>query len=163
MEELKAFINGIKPAILLLEGDEEVDSLLSYPHVYVEISEYGKHILFFRNEASKKEWVKSTIGVDRQELHRLLGLTLGYPPKAVNFFVANLGEHLRDKTVTVRYSGINFGGSIDDLEENIKWIWDSYQQKSASKVRYGSTVVYIPYRDEIELKRIYDQLNTYHD
>jgi hypothetical protein len=65
-----------------------------------------------------------------------LGLTLGFPPKAVEFYVTYYEWQLHDRSAAVayyfshkvgyRYAGVMCEGHIDDLIENAEWLWNRY-------------------------------------
>jgi hypothetical protein len=71
------------------------------------------------------------------ERHHILGIALGYPPKAVDFYTRYYDWQLREREaakywffthkVGMKYHGIMFVGHIDDLEANARWLWDTYQ------------------------------------
>ncbi|RAL22562.1 hypothetical protein [Thermoflavimicrobium daqui] len=114
-----------------------------------------------------------------QEFHRLqpwecqitvLGETLGYPPKAVSFYVNHWVNLQKDQDqervnyathhVGLKYCGINCSSSIVDFTDNIKWFWDTYEQPIAiwvvvDMLKYDMGADFrIPYRDGQELYNV---------
>lgn len=137
MMPYQSFLSGIKPACF-----ENLDLL--DPEIQAQLKRYPFHqnyenaAIFFQNEALKEQFLQQTEGLslDSPTYHKVLGLTLGFPPKAVEFYANYYEWQLRDRTSAVhhyfthkvgyRYAGVMCEGHIDDLVENAEWLWNRY-------------------------------------
>jgi hypothetical protein len=170
MKELQAFQLGIKPTALFAEGQEQYKELLTYPHVPVNILSYRKQSLFFHTEKQKKEWINRTNRMDHTslEFHKELGLVLGYPPLAVEFFIRRLKskregqneevDKMSKESIGLNYAGIVCNSCVDDLIENAKWLWDTYHQDLTLRVRFDTSYIPVEYRDTEGLRSLKKQL-----
>lgn len=133
----ESFLLGVKPACFEMVTRlkrEVLKELKKYPHHYK--NENGA--IFFRNEAMKRNFLLDTEGLSTTDpvYHKILGLTLGFPPKAVDFYANYYGWQLKDREeakryffthkVGFRYMGIMCEGHIDDIKENAAWLWERY-------------------------------------
>lgn len=137
--EIQSFLYGYKPAYLHAAGfkfpyqtKDEVKQLDKYPCIegIFSPSSYAQ-VLYFQNHQLKENFLLSGIDYrkDSREFQLLLGETLGYPPKAVRYFVNHYWNEVdteRSDKIGMHYCGISFVACIDDLEENSKWLWDTY-------------------------------------
>lgn len=147
--QIGAFLGGWKPAVLArafklcddqeifeaeLKGDylwmhrlqKEAQKLLQYPHTVTDIIE-GKrrkkdgkryvlfHALFFQTEDKKALFLEM---FQQKPIDTAIGLALGFPPKAVEAF-----EQGR-RGIGIDYNGIQFASPIEDVAENLQWLWD---------------------------------------
>lgn len=124
--EVKLFLAGIKPALALsLKQSEDLESELSrFPKL--ELNSYN---LYFRSE-TEKEFLLSEDGVYSREdgsvrriRSEVLGLALGYPYKAVEYFCSDRYK----ERVQVNWHGINFICHPSDVHECagvMEWTYD---------------------------------------
>jgi hypothetical protein len=130
-----SFLMGYKPACFenLDRLDSEIlEKLRRYPFHQI----YDNTVIFFQNETLKDQFLQQTRNLSPKspEFCRVLGLALGFPPKAVEFYVDYYRWQIHDRKnaltyffshkVGYRYIGIMFEGHIDDLFENAGWMWD---------------------------------------
>ena len=132
MNHLDAFMLGIKPACLLSKADKDdrvsFNKLIASELPKVEIN--SNLTLFFQNEKLKQDFLDQYQDIEfgTNEYHHLIGLTLGFPPKAVDFFVQSLtDQRLWDQSVRYDYWGYLFSGSghKDDAQAISKWLWSN--------------------------------------
>ncbi|MFC7443499.1 hypothetical protein [Laceyella putida] len=170
MNEIISFKNGIKPSLLLEESQPGFDEMLSFPHVSIHLLEGARQCLFFPDEREKMNWMQRTASLSHTTpaFHKELGLVLGYPPKAVDFFVRRIQcqkeghleelERLKAKRVGLHYAGISCNGNVDDLIENVYWLWDTYEVDDVLHVRWDTTFLPVPYREKNVLNTVCEQL-----
>lgn len=173
----KGFLLGIRPACY--ENIERIkpevkEELIKYPHVLDE-----KFGMFFHNESDRHTWIEQTSGLEPGSVAyvKRLGETLGYPPKAVDFYSKHwlrvTVEGNKDKSyffsvkVGMVYCGIQCAGHVDDLEENVQWLWNRYEQpydiviKIIMDLNFRSpdfiepVELNIPYRDFTRLSEVH--------
>ncbi len=135
----EAFLEGRKPATYVNLGIISRPELISKLMKYPKINEFGDFWMFFRNDRMKSRYMKQMNGIKpgTPERQYILGITLGYPPKAVDFYTRYFEWQLRERevakdwffthNVAMKYHGIMFVSHVDDLEENARWLWDTYQ------------------------------------
>ena len=137
------FEQGIKPALLvggfnsLRRGEttkraEYLDERLSkYPKI--SFSHRGNK-LYFQNEQARKQFLSVGIttttigGVDYRDYSRwYLGIALGFPPSAVDFF-CGLPDELWKKTdkTFIDYYGIAFTCRREDVDNCLLWCNEHY-------------------------------------
>ncbi|WP_044640479.1 hypothetical protein [Risungbinella massiliensis] len=134
---IEGFLKGIKPACyesIERISDEHLQELQSYPHL-----DNGREVIYFQSadllqtfegkvkylEKGSPDWVA------------VLGETLGYPPKAVQYYTEHWKRHLVDQEaeriyhqnhhIGMKYAGIQSASHIQDLIENVHWFWNTYQ------------------------------------
>jgi hypothetical protein len=119
MNDIKAFLMGIKPAILISNVMAKLPALAKYPRI-----ERKHNTMFFQDEGTKRRFEKDAKSAGFRDI---VGHYLGYPPKAVEWFGANMGnfEKFELEKVGVKYLGRQFTSSIDDLEDNVRWLWEN--------------------------------------
>lgn len=159
MESIEAFLKGIKPALF----ERPNDKLLQFP--YVEI---GDLLLFFQSVEQKQDFVERSMGLSfgSPGFDRLLGFTLGYPPRAIEYYVKTRHSQSDIKEwvfreASIHYVGQNFVTSIEDLRENVQWVWDTYsypEELYLSFVRYENgqlvaEMIPVDYRNHSELEK----------
>lgn len=172
---INAFRLGIKPAFLCTTLQEKFmknhfAELLDYPHTTVDILPEDQHhcFLFFQNEKMKQEFLQKVFGLekDHPELHKQIGLVLGYPPRAVAFFYKNRLDKLKRDGISLSYVGGSCIMDLDDLVENAIWYWNQYQFHDEMLVGYADPIdgyykrIAIPYLDHQQLKRVYQDLKA---
>jgi len=142
----QSFLAGIKPTCF-----ENLDRLA--PEIRTRLFQYPFHqtdenaAIFFQNESLKRSFLQQTQHLDRQspEYQRVLGQTLGFPPKAAHFYARYYEWQLRNRSealgyffthkVGYRYAGIMCEGHIDDLVENAEWLWDQYYVENTMTIK----------------------------
>ena len=180
MRTVDAFLKGYKPAFLEIPHErwktEHMEYLLeNYP--YVSEKDYDllsgrRFYLFFQNELIQSlfyaEVKRSTLSV--KEADRILGTILGFPPKAVDFYVrmmeekrqGNLEEYkrMRDRKIGLIYCGCSFSSNIEDFEINALWLLDKYPYEEAKKdgmyIRLDGERIQVPIES-------YHQLEEFHE
>ena len=168
MRTVDAFLKGYKPAFLEIPLErfktEHMEYLLeNYP--YVSEKDYDllsgrPFYLFFQNELVEylfyAEVKRSTLS--EKEADRILGTVLGFPPKAVDYYVrimeeerrGNLEEcqRMRDRKIGLIYCGCSFVTDIEDLEVNALWLLDKYPYEEAKKdgmyIRWNGERIQVP-------------------
>lgn len=126
--EFEAFLAGHKPA-LLCHCDEDREFLQKltesrFPKVQIR----GDLTLFFQNEMLKDQFLTQSKGLEpgTPEHHRLLGITLGYPPIAADYFARSWTDRrLWDESVAFDYCGLFFAGHINDVIPIAEWLWSN--------------------------------------
>lgn len=167
MNEYQLFKMGFKSAIYdtilsSLMRDYLAELRKEYPYINKGIGLIPETTtyMFFQNEELKVSFEERVAGVkvDSYEFHRILGYALGYPPKAVDFFVRCLQEPgLEHYKVGMHYMGVSCNGSIDDLVENCHWLWDTYTIPDIRKlleVRIGYNFYSVDYKDVDRLREL---------
>ncbi|WP_044640537.1 hypothetical protein [Risungbinella massiliensis] len=137
MMPYESFLQGIKPAcfeVITWLKPEVLGQLEKYPYHYRNENE----AIFFQNEAMKYTFIQETEGLSIKNplYQKILGNTLGFPPKAVDFYSHYYGWQLTDREEAERYffthkvgfrhMGVMCEGHIEDIEENAKWLWARY-------------------------------------
>lgn len=133
------FLLGIKKVILSSAQWSKFDLLKrNYPCIDKTLfpalpsGEEGEEHLFFYDEELKEEiYLKYIKGNEHikpytEEYHRLLGTILGFPPKAVDFFSSGEHEKQPHKKVFLQFCGVQCVASIDNLVEDVEWLWEKY-------------------------------------
>jgi hypothetical protein len=135
ISSIDAFKMGMKPAYLTTSESKDVENelleLKGYPCLDegIEIADEGEFYLFFQNHSEMKSFLKETEGLSpkSKEFQMILGLTLGYPPKSVEYFGAKWDdESLGDYGVALTHAGSTAITHIDDLVEVAQWFWNTY-------------------------------------
>lgn len=126
LNEYVAFLSQKKPACLYSKRDKDdreyVISLLSMDYPHYDIYHL---VLFFQNEQQKSQFVEQYQGIEFRsaEHHRLIGLTLGYPPLAVEHFVRSFKEGNFEDSVGIYYHGYTFSSHKEDVYAIANWLW----------------------------------------
>ncbi|WP_028776610.1 hypothetical protein [Shimazuella kribbensis] len=166
--DVDAFLLGMKPAHYGNTGCpttmKYIDKLKRYPYVTngIDISD-DDYFLFFQNNELKNEFLDKLKNVKPRspEFHKLLGVTLGYPPAAARFFATCMSRtSLESYRLAIHYAGIRCVSHVDDLVENAIWLWDRYTEQEDMKIMVN-TSLYPVIRYDIErlneIKRIQQQ------
>lgn len=160
MNPVESFIRGIKPALhepaMNQRLVKELPRLIkNYPYLTEGIDLYDgtQFYLFFQNEEMKKKFLEDTKGIKPRSIpfHKALGLALGFPPKAVDFYCRCLQLEEEGKPepprVGIHYCGLNFSSDPADLTENITWLWERYQYKDILHVRIDTEMIPVEFGD----------------
>jgi hypothetical protein len=156
MVDHEAFLKGIKPALYRAynQGLAELFPILKeYPHLKDHTGRY----LFFQTEEKKQEYVDriQQIDLNSPEYHKMLGLLLGYPPKAVDFYVRKCTDRsLSEVSIGLGYSGVRCVSDVRELIENTIWLWDTYQLDEEMRLMVEGEFIYVSYRQMEELKKV---------
>jgi hypothetical protein len=140
--EVTSFLAGLKPAILVkkkkyikgvLSAEKSTPfSRLEKDYPYIEFTHLNS-VLFFQDDFAR-EWFEANGCIcfyspvlDKWIQHfkqDVLGLILGYPPKAVESFVSKLGVNrpTPGDRVSINYYGIHFVCEPQDVPECIDWL-----------------------------------------
>jgi len=132
----EAFLDGYKPALLIEKTSPNLHLLEGYPsYPYDE-----KNIFFFQNERVERKFLQqiSNLKKDSYEECCLVGLTLGYPKKSVEFFAKE--EEARNRTgelpnqnirIGMIWAGFWFTTNLYIMLEEAKWMWETYTHPRA--------------------------------
>lgn len=138
MTDIKAFLSGYKPAFLYNRGhkkpwfyeDQEVKALGQYMHINVVNVEKAKNLtLYFQGQSEYDHFLQQTKStkIGSFTWYKELGLILGYPPRAVDHYVSRMQDPTIQKhEVGVHFYGIGCKGHVQDIEANVRWLWDTY-------------------------------------
>lgn len=142
----------------------------NYPYIdkdvlpFLKDEEYDSFI-FFYDENVKAEMMKnyiqgkSHIKKLSEEYHRLLGTILGYPPNAIDFYSSGGFKREPHKRIVLRFCGVECVASVDDLVEDVQWLWEKYPYPDADivTIQYRYEYVELPYGDVKHVKKIQQQ------
>lgn len=183
MKTVDAFLKGYKPAFLEVPNNEfttEKLGLLLSNHPYVDEKAYDllngrEFYLFFQDEAVharfQAEIERTTF--TKGEIDRVLGTILGFPPKAVDFYVRMLTEkrngnveayqRMKNRKTGMIYCGCCFGSDVNDFVENALWLLDKYPYEEAKEdgmfVRIGlEPRLPVPIHDYRKLKEFHEYI-----
>lgn len=170
--DIKAFLSGHKPAFLYNQKEkpwfyeeDEVQALKKYPLVQVDVELAQNQTLYFQCEQERRDFIQRTqdLIMNSPSWLRELGLVLGYPPKAVDFYVAlKQDPALESQAVGIHFNGIGCTGNIDIIE-NVCWLWERYPSswfQQDVEISYKKGWYTIPYGDLVTLKRVEQQIKT---
>lgn len=138
----QAFLDGYKPSIIVLQTNQYFDQLKDFPHIH-PFDRHPESYIFFQNEQLKKEYAAKKEGIDAftYEDHILLGLTLGFPRRSVEWFAKmrriedETGEFPQEDTIFgigISWAGFYFGTHLDLAAREIAWLWQTYTSPLAA-------------------------------
>ncbi|WP_198054009.1 hypothetical protein [Thermoactinomyces sp. CICC 23799] len=183
LRTVDAFLKGYKPAFLDIPLErwktEHMEYLLeTYP--YVGQNDYDllsgrPFYLFFQNELIQSLFhaeVKRSGTLSAKEADRILGTILGFPPKAVDFYVrmmeeerkGNIEEYhrLRGQKIGLIYCGCSFATDIEDLEINALWLLDKYPYEEAKEdgmyIRLDGERIRVPIESYRQLAEFHESI-----
>ena len=163
MHDVDAFLIGMKPALYGNTGSptmiNNMDKLLSYPYVTkgIDIFDGQDFFLFFQNERLKDDFVNQVKNIQPRSpgFHELLGITLGYPPKAAKFYArCQENEHLYDYSIGIMYGGVRCVSHIDEVIENSSWLWDRYTDDKDLRIQINGNHYSVNQYDTEELDKV---------
>lgn len=140
----QAFLDGYKPVTLGWKGKlfNEIyyEQLIQYPYINpYEGSPNG--YIFFQDDRLKETYLERMKAAKNEyEKHIVLGEMLGFPVKSVKKYAEmrvledELGEYPeieRKQAVGVEWAGFFFTTYLDFIENEIKWLWETYQHPKA--------------------------------
>jgi len=165
----EAFLDGYKPALLIEKTSPNLHFLEGYPsYSYDE-----KNIFFFQNERVERKFLQGirNLKKDSFEEHCLVGLTLGYPKRSVEFFakeqeVKDQKGELPNKEIRIGmiWAGFWFITNLYILIDETKWMWERYRHPKAveNPVFLWSDVnkkyLIVPYGDYDRLKEVHEYI-----
>ena len=86
--------------------------------------------IFFQDEQLKErlcnKYLEGTVSYGTSEYHYILGSLLGFPPNAVHFFSTGKADQEPKKRITIRFCGVECVGSVEDLVNDVIWLWENY-------------------------------------
>lgn len=138
MLDIESFLKGYKPALLYdTDSDQELRQLKEFPFVQIWLYKKDQH-LYFRSEQLKQDFINRTkeLVPDSPGYHREIGLALGFPPKAVDFYITTLLGKENDfdlLRIGIEYCGICFVTSIDSLIEDVSFLWENVNIPSSER------------------------------
>lgn len=167
--DIKAFLYDGKPAFLYNPQNipwfyekHEIEALKQYPFVGSIVSHtISGLIMYFQDEMKRTTFLEAIRGleVNSPEYHEQIGIALGYPPKAARFYSLFIQdeERFRCKKVGIQFNGCGCIGHVEDIEDNVRWLWERYPEswyhKRDLEIAYTpkkgvpSTWYNIPYQD----------------
>lgn len=179
---MKAFLKGYKPAFLEIPHERWKTEYLEYlleNYLYVSEKEYDllsgrRFYLFFQNELVQSQFyaeIKRS-RLSEKEADRILGTILGFPPKAVDFYVRMMEEkrkghleeyqRMRERKIGLIYCGCSFSSDIEDLEINALWLLGKYPYEEAKKdgmyIRLDEEKIRVPIENYRKLSEFYDYI-----
>lgn len=132
----EAFLDGYKPALLIEKRNPNLHLLEGYPsYPYDE-----QNIFFFQNEREKQKFVQQFRSLEKDSYEEccLVGRTLGYPQKSVEFFARNCEIEKetgvypnKEIAISLIWAGFYFTTNLYILIEEAKWMWETYTHPKA--------------------------------
>lgn len=165
LTDIESFLKGYKPALLLNpRSNEDLSFLDKFPSTQVLI--YGMdQLLFFQDAQSKRTFQESIQGLtpDSPSYHKKVGLALGFPPKAVDFFVSTLKDKSLDsQKIGLSYCGFYFVSSISTLIDDVLYLWENVKVsdgcKETTDIDYNDVHFSIDFNDYEKLNHAYKEL-----
>jgi hypothetical protein len=182
LRTVKAFLKGYKPAFLEIPGTEfttkKLDLLLAkYP--YVDEKQYdvlngNRFYLFFQDEVILEQFQEkiNSISFTKEEIDCVLGTILGFPPKAINFYVqmwkekirGNLKgfEQMQNRKIGIIYCGCCFVSDVTDFQENVLWLLEKYPYEEAKLdgmfIRIGDERIQVPIGDIRQIRDFHEYI-----
>lgn len=124
LTDYQAFLANLKPAYLTDFEDQSIHLLKA---MYPSFTLTNETIMFFQDVQSRDKFAESMQGVEiySREYYRNIGLALGYPPIAVEFFLKFMEnrEELEPISAAYDYAGRYFGGRLADAIPIAEWLW----------------------------------------
>lgn len=165
----EAFSDGYKPAILLKRTAKFFPKVSGFPFIQPFNSLDPDGCIIFRSENQKEAYqqqIKSVVE-DTYQWHYIVGQTLGYPEKSVEWFSHVFAD--KKKTgkdngdialfgVGVVWAGFFFKTNVKYLSEEIQVLWNRYQHPKAVEnplyLRTDTGYIEISYGDLEHVRRV---------
>lgn len=186
MRTADSFLKGYKPAFLEIPDREwttkHLDFLLThYPYVdekRYDILEGDQYYLFFQDELIQALFQKQMQQIStKEDLDRVLGNILGFPPKAVDFYARmmkekrngneNAYQQMKKRKIGMIYCGCSFASDVRDLKVNVKWLLEKYPYEEAKEegifVRVDGERLKVPFKHEDEFTEFYEYILSKYD
>jgi hypothetical protein len=173
--EHEAFLDGYKPALVIYPSDKHFDKVLATD--FPRITPFDKQLssyIFFQTEEQKQEYQRKIEGVKwgTYEFHKIVGEALGFPKKSVEYYaqmrvlenkMGHYPEEERRDSVGVEWAGFFFSSHMDFVEQEVRWLFDTYQHEKAIGLPVSIWVVGfdtpdIPYGDFERMNMIVNKL-----
>jgi hypothetical protein len=166
-----AFLDGYKPALLISPRNQHFETIVAtnFPHVVPFDDEAGSH-MFFQTEEQKEDYLKRMegVGLRSYEFNMIVGEVLGFPVRSVEYFskmrvledkIGYYPEEEEQTKVGVAWAGFFFSSHIEFVEQEIHWLFDTYQhEKAVGLPLYLRTLedgyIEIPYGDFAKLQLV---------
>ncbi|MBA4542008.1 hypothetical protein H1164_03715 [Thermoactinomyces daqus] len=136
----ESFLAGIKPSCYENMSRVPIDVLRKLER-FPRFSVFPGYDIFFRDEQSRNEFAEAVVKIPRDsaEFHRILGLALGFPPRAVDFYVKRVSgeislEQFYEQKVGLYHAGVWCTGHKRDIVVNMRWLWERYPYNDKSRV-----------------------------
>lgn len=137
-----AFLDGYKPAIQIETFHSRFEDVSSSSHPRVPYMDSEELMMFFQSEKEKMNYLERIEGVNRfsYEANIVLGLTLGFPKKSVEYFSEmqeamqqsdELFANMKRYELGIEWAGFYFSTHFDLVEEETKWLWSTYTHPKA--------------------------------
>lgn len=157
------FLKGIKRVCINYPHFSKFEHMLTnYPYIDRTIFPALKptSFIFFQNETLKEHAIHTylqnadQIQPDSYEFHKAIGSILEFPPKAVEFYAS--GRARKEPRMNIYYYGNSFSSSIDDVTENVAWMWEKfpYPEDDVLLIRLKDDFAEVPYGDFDMLREI---------
>lgn len=176
-EELKpldSFLRGYKPSVICNMDDtftEDIKAqLLTYPHVLnMAMGLVQPQDMYFLNQQCKDHFLASVANLKRgtPEFLYELGLALGYPQKAVQFFKdCEADESITLVRIGVHFCGYNFVCHIEDLVDIVHELLTlpipEFEDRTVEVTYYGnypsSPELIYRFSGEEQMQRVQEEL-----
>lgn len=179
--DVEAFLKGIKPAVYGNSNShyfmQHLDQLKQYPYTTdkIDLFDGADFYLFFQTEQQKDDFLTVVNNLKPRSIafHGLLGRTLGYPPRSVEFFIEK--ERLREvreqeglkklkqMSVTIYYCGCSPASHISDMIANVEWFWQRYNYEDTIQIGMlhegiWKRDIHIPFLDTEALNQVYQMV-----
>jgi hypothetical protein len=142
--DYEAFLEGYKPALTIKPTSSKYFTkvaALDFPRISPFDIGPDSHI-FFQTEEQKEDYQNRIEGIQwgTYDFHLIVGETLGFPKKSVEYFAKvrdlenKLGYSSEEEKMTsigVTWAGFYFASHIDVVEQEVKWLFDTYQHEKA--------------------------------
>lgn len=159
-----------KPAIWISPRYSVFEELYFGGYPYITKEQFhaleNHEVIFFQNECLRKKALDQYIKVNKHcerfspDFHYILGHILGFPPRAVDFFVQYQHDPRLEKyRIEMKYCGVECIGSICDLVDNATWLWKQYPfpDLDTLTIDYNDKRVSIEYGDIQNAKELIKQ------
>lgn len=163
--DFQALLDGYKPALIMYNDSKYITFVESFPRYNYN----DELIYFFQNNSIKEKFITqmNTVERDSYQEYCLIGLTLGYPRKSVEFFAKEQVNKKRMRSrpnqeirIDMIWAGFRFITSLDILIEEARWMWETYKHpKAIENPMYfwsdkDNTYLSVPYGDYDRLEEV---------
>lgn len=160
-----------KPAIWISPSYSVFEELYFDGYPYITKKQFhaleDHEVIFFQNEHLRQQALDQYIRCNEDcerfspTFHRIVGTILGFPPRAVDFFVQYQHDpRLKRYRIGMKYCGVECIGSICDLADNAAWLWERYPYPDLDilTIDYDDNRVCAEYGDIQRVKKLARQL-----
>ena len=167
--DFQALLDGYKPALIMYNYSKYFSLVESFPkYNYNDVLTY-----FFQSDNQKKKFITKLKAVKRGSYEEccLIGLTLGYPRKSVEFFAQN--DKIKRETgvlpnqdiaIGMVWAGFRFITNLNILIDEARWMWETYTHpKAIEHPMYfwsdkDETYLSVPYGDYKRLEEVHEYI-----